>query len=89
MTIRAAAKATSADAVIVVSHLATGRLRAIESIRAVNEVDIPVFYAGNAFSTVRSRRGVPGSYLGVRIKDASTHLNTTLPPSQNGINSAA
>ena len=47
--------------VVVVSHLATGRLRAVESIRTVHELGIEVFYAGNAFTSPRSRRGVPGT----------------------------
>ena len=52
--------------------------RAVESIRAVDELGIAVFYAGNAFSAPRSRRGVPGRYLGVGIKDACAQLTQTL-----------
>ena len=65
---------------MVVSHLATGRLRAVESIRAVSELGIDVFYAGNAFATPRSRRGVPGRYLGVGVEDACATLTRALMP---------
>lgn len=78
VTIAAAARATSVAGVVVVSHLSSGRLHAIASIRAIHELDIPVFYAGNAFGSPRSRRGVPGSYLGVRITDACALLTRAL-----------
>ncbi len=83
-TVAAAARASSAAGVIVVSHLASGRLRAVESIRAVHELGIEVFFAGNAFSTPRSRRGVPGRYLGVRIQDACADLTRALEPTDLG-----
>jgi hypothetical protein len=41
---------------------------------------IDVFYAGNAFSALRSRRGIPGRYLGVGIKDACAQVTNTLAP---------
>jgi DNA-binding transcriptional MerR regulator/methylmalonyl-CoA mutase cobalamin-binding subunit len=78
-----AARATAVAGVIVVSHLATGRLRAIESIRAINELGIEVFYAGNAFSAQRRRRGVPGRYLGVGIEEACTQVTRTLAPTNS------
>jgi len=80
LTVATAARASAVAGVIVVSHLASGRLRAIESIRAVHDLDIAVFYAGNAFITPRSRRGVPGQYLGVRIEDACALLTHELAP---------
>lgn len=80
LTLATAARASAVAGVIVVSHMASGRLRAIESIRAVNDLDIEVFYAGNAFATARSRRGVPGQYLGVRVQDACAQLTRTLAP---------
>jgi DNA-binding transcriptional MerR regulator/methylmalonyl-CoA mutase cobalamin-binding subunit len=84
VTLAAAARASAVAGVIVVSHLASGRLRAVESIRAVHDLDIDVFYAGNAFSTPRSRRGVPGHYLGIRIQDACAELTRTLEPTDPG-----
>ncbi len=84
VTIAAAARATAVAGVVVVSHLATGRLRAVESIRTVHELGIEVFYAGNAFSSPRSRRGVPGHYLGVSINHACNLLTETLTPTDPG-----
>ena len=84
VTLTTAAQAAAAAGVVVVSHLATGRIRAVESIRAVSELGIDVFYAGNAFSTPRSRRGVPGRYLGVGIEDACAKLTQALAPSAPG-----
>ena len=84
VTIAAAARATAVAGVVVVSHLATGRRRAVESIRAIDELEIEVFYAGNAFSTARSRRGVPGHYLGAGIEDACALLNRVLAPTGPG-----
>jgi len=80
VTLTTAAQAAAAAGVVVVSHLATGRLRAVESIRAVSELGIDVFYAGNAFATPRSRRGVPGRYLGVGVEDACATLTRALMP---------
>jgi MerR family transcriptional regulator, light-induced transcriptional regulator len=79
-TLATAARATAVAGVVVVCHLATGRLRAVESIRAINDLDIEVFYAGNAFTSPRSRRGVPGRYLGVGIQDACAQLTRALEP---------
>jgi len=84
VTLAAAALATAVAGVIVVSHQASGRLRAVESIRAINDLGIEVFYAGNAFSTPRSRRGVPGRYLGVGIADACAQLTQALAPTDPG-----
>ena len=78
ITLVTAARATDVAGVVVASHLATGRLRAVESIRGVDDLGIDVFYAGNAFATARSRRGVPGRYLGVRITHACESLGIAL-----------
>jgi len=80
-TLATAARATVVAGVVVVSHLSSGRQRAIESIRAVDDLGIAVFYAGNAFSTPRSRRGLPGRYLGMGIEEACTQLTQALLPS--------
>jgi MerR family transcriptional regulator, light-induced transcriptional regulator len=84
VTLAAAARATAVAGVVVVSHQASGRLRAVESIRAVDDLGIEVFYAGNAFSAPRSRRGVPGRYLGVGTADACTQLTQALAPTDPG-----
>jgi methylmalonyl-CoA mutase cobalamin-binding subunit/DNA-binding transcriptional MerR regulator len=83
-TLATAARATAVAGVVVVSHLATGRRRAVESIRAVNDLGIEVFFAGNAFSNQRSRRGVPGHFLGFGIADACAELTRALSPTDSG-----
>ena len=84
VTLATAARATAVAGVVVVSQLATGRLRAVESIRAVDDLGIAVFYAGDAFVAPRSRRGVPGRYLGGGIEDACVELTRTLAPPDPG-----
>jgi len=73
-----AVRATDARAVIVVSHLNTGRKRAIQSLHAITEMGAAVFYAGNAFSSPRSRRNLPGIYLGGRLEDACDLIDSAL-----------
>ena len=70
-----AVRATSAAAVVVVSHLSVGRRPAVEAIRAVAESGAQVFYAGNAFLFARAREGVPGTYLGERLAAAAEVLS--------------
>lgn len=76
----AAIQATEAGAVVIVSHLNTGRRRAIQSLRAASESGVTVFYAGNAFTSARSRRNLPGTYLGTRLQDACRIIDTRLSP---------
>jgi methanogenic corrinoid protein MtbC1 len=73
-----AVHATGARAVVVVSHLGTGRKRAIQSLTATAELGATVFYAGNAFSSPRSRRNVPGTYLGSRLENACDVIESAL-----------
>ena len=79
-----AAVATGAAGVVIVSHLPTGRRRALASIAAVAELHIPVFYAGNAFSSARRRMQLPGTYLGNRLLDASGTINSMLSAGLDG-----
>jgi hypothetical protein len=65
-----AARGTGAVAVVVASHVASGRLRAVESIRRCDRAGMTTFYAGNGFGSPKSRVGVPGLYLGTRLEDA-------------------
>lgn len=74
----AALHATQATAAVIVSHLSSGRARAIQSLRAAAGDGAKVFYAGNAFSAPRSRRNLPGTYLGTRLQEALTVLVTQL-----------
>ena len=70
--------ATGADAVVIVSHLSSGRARAVQSLRAAADEGAKVFYAGNAFTAPRSRRNVPGTYLGTRLQEASDLIESEL-----------
>jgi methanogenic corrinoid protein MtbC1 len=69
--------ATHAGAAVIVSHLNSGRARAIQSLHAANILGVEVFYAGNAFTSVRSRRSLPGTYLGTRLQDACKLIEGT------------
>ncbi len=77
-TLVTAATATSAAAVVVVSHLSVGRRPATEAVVAVDAVGVPVFYAGNAFMFPRSRLGLPGIFLGESLGAAAALIDTTL-----------
>ncbi|RIJ77028.1 MerR family transcriptional regulator [Nakamurella silvestris] len=77
-TLTTAAQATGATAVVVVSHLSTGRRSAVEALQAVQDLGISAFYAGNAFSSPRSRRGLPGTYLGDKLEKACAVLEVGL-----------
>ena len=37
-----------------------------------------MFYAGNAFTAPRSRRNLPGTYLGSRLQDAAAVIDSAL-----------
>ncbi|MCW2495913.1 B12-binding domain-containing protein [Jatrophihabitans sp.] len=65
-----AIQVSQARAAVLVSHLNSGRQRAIQALRAVDDLGVAVYYAGNAFGSPRSRRGLPGTYLGDRLDDA-------------------
>lgn len=73
-----AAMATGSAGVVLVSHLPSARRRALASIATVDQLGIPIFYAGNAFNSSRSRQGLPGIYLGVRMRDAAFLVHRTL-----------
>ncbi len=76
-----AAAATGAAGVVIVSHLPTGRRRALASLNAVRDLHIPLFYAGNSFSSPRHRIQLPGTYLGNRLQDACEIIHSALSPS--------
>ena len=73
-----AVRANRAVAVVIASHLASARQRAVGSLQAADDMGVAVFYAGNAFATPRSRVKVPGCYLGSRVEDACHLIVTTL-----------
>jgi len=84
VTLVAAVRATVVAGVVVVSHRASGRRRAVESIRAVDDLGVEVFYSGNAFSAPQNRRGVPGRYLGSGIGEACAQLTRALTATDSG-----
>jgi methanogenic corrinoid protein MtbC1 len=65
-------------AFVVVSHLSLGRRPAIEAVRAVAELGVLTFYAGNAFIAAPTRRRLPGRYLGESVFDAARVIETAL-----------
>ena len=68
----AALRTPGVGGVVIVSHLSSGRARAVESLHAADAEGLPVFYAGNAFTAPRTRRYLPGTYLGAGLQDACT-----------------
>jgi DNA-binding transcriptional MerR regulator len=78
LTLSTAVRANLAAGVVLVSHLSSGRQRAVESLRAVHSLGTEVFYAGNAWCSARSRRNLPGHYLGIHLQDACALIDSTL-----------
>ena len=67
------------QAVVVASHMAATRRPAIDSLKAIASLGtVRVFFAGNAFAPIRSRRGVPGSYLGADMTAAADLIDRTV-----------
>jgi|GEM_PF-1420092 len=79
-TLTMAAQSADATGVVVISTESRGLPHAIASLRAVDALGIPVFFAGNAFQLERHRRQLPGRYLGSRMGGACTLLMNTLAP---------
>ncbi|MDP9224574.1 MAG: B12-binding domain-containing protein [Actinomycetota bacterium] len=77
-TLVTAVTATSAAAVVIVSHLSTQRRPAADAIRAVASTGCPTFYAGNAFLFPRARSGTPGTYLGENLAAATALIRESL-----------
>lgn len=73
-------ESTSADAVVVVSHLATQRRPAVEVLRSVTDAGCAAFYAGNAFAGPSSREGVAGTYLGESLSMAAAMILQVVGP---------
>jgi DNA-binding transcriptional MerR regulator/methylmalonyl-CoA mutase cobalamin-binding subunit len=67
-------------AVVVVSHLSVARRVAVDALRAAQRVGIAYFYAGNAFGSPQSRRGVPGTYLGNNLGQAADLVADAIAP---------
>ena len=73
-----AVRAPGVAAAVIVSHLNSGRTRAVESLTAAADEGVTVFYAGNAFTAPRNRRYLPGTYLGTGLQDAVTLIEAGL-----------
>lgn len=71
-------------AVVLVSHLAVARRSATEALRGAQRQGVAYFYAGNAFSSPQSRRGVPGRYLGNNLGQAAELIAATVAPPARG-----
>lgn len=76
----------NAYGVVLVSHLPSGRAAAVSALRAVAETPARVYYAGDAFSSARSRAGVPGTHLGIRLARAADRVLADQPdPRSDGL----
>ena len=73
-----AIRVADASATVVVSHLPSARRSALESLTAAAAVSPAVFYAGNAFARRAARQGVPGTYLGEDLAQASETVIASL-----------
>ena len=71
-TLTIAAQAADATGVVIVAADLRRLPQAVVSLRAANALDIPVFFAGPAFASEKSRFGLPGHYLGIRLDPACT-----------------
>ncbi len=65
-----AVRANRPSGVVIASHLRVNRPRATQSLRAAAALGVDVFYAGEAFATVRLRRNVPGTHLDSGLREA-------------------
>jgi methylmalonyl-CoA mutase cobalamin-binding subunit len=69
---------TSAQAVVLVSHVAQNRAAAVSALRAIEHSSAALFYAGAAFRSTATRQGVPGHYLGGNLSAAVAQVRTQL-----------
>ncbi len=70
---------TRAPAAVVVAQRSVNRRSTLESIEAIDRaLGVRVFYAGGAFASPASRRGVPGTYLGTDLIEAAGVIESTL-----------
>jgi hypothetical protein len=79
-TLTIAAQAADATGVVVISTESRNQRQAIVSLRAVDDLGIPVFCAGDAFASELPRPERPWRYLGTSIEGACTLLIESLAP---------
>ena len=84
-SLSAAVQGTGAAGLLMVSHLSIGRRSAVEALRSVQHTDARLYYAGNAFVSPPSRKGVPGTYLGEDLIEAANVITTSLAASRNRV----
>jgi methanogenic corrinoid protein MtbC1 len=77
-TLATAVHTTSAQAVVLVSHLAQNRAAALSALRVIEHSSAALFYAGAAFRSTVTRQGVPGHYLGGNLSDAAVQVRAEL-----------
>jgi methanogenic corrinoid protein MtbC1 len=73
-----AVRETDAAAVILVCHVNSGRQAAVDALSSAELRQLHIFYAGDAFSARRARRGVPGVYLGDNLTEAAQLITSAL-----------
>jgi hypothetical protein len=69
---------TGAAAVVLVCHLPVARPAAVEALGSDALQQLPLFYAGGAFTSRQARHGVRGHYLGDHLSTAADLVTTTL-----------
>jgi methanogenic corrinoid protein MtbC1 len=69
---------TDAAGVVLVCHLTSGRLAAIDSLSSAELRHTHIFYAGGAFSSLQARHGLPGHYLGTNFTQAAEFITSTV-----------
>ena len=74
-----AVRANQPSAVVIASHLRANRRSATLAVRAAAALGPEVFYAGDAFGTVRLRRHVPGTHLDTNLQGACDLILGTSP----------
>ena len=77
-SLRQAVDETDAVGVVLVCHVAAGRLAAIEALRSIRRRCRHLFYAGGGFDSRRARYGVPGHYLGTNLAQAADLVADTI-----------
>ena len=77
-SLRAGIDHCSAQAVVLVSELIANRAPAASALRAVDRNGVAVFYAGAAFRSQASRRGLPGTYLRGNLGQAAADIRARL-----------
>ena len=79
-TLTVAAQAADTMGVVIFSNDSRGRPQAIDSLRAVDALAIPVFYPGNAFIFIAADRTFPADTWAPASSQQAATIIKTLPP---------